>query len=155
MSLHALSQVTSDLLGCMKIKRKVITEKNKIQFHTLREKRVPKQCPWGAFATNSTLFSEGFSTFFCVKTAPLCRWGAKTVLLGALNYGQPNSTPIGLLFWHPFFSECILWETEKSKWRQNQVEPFPCPQDGPLSGTVEPFFKITPLFFSVSDEYLR
>ncbi len=25
----------------------------------LTEKRVPKQCPWGAIATNSTLFSEG------------------------------------------------------------------------------------------------
>ncbi len=29
----------------------------------LRKKRVPKQCPWGTIATNSTLFLEGHSFF--------------------------------------------------------------------------------------------
>ena len=31
--------------------------------HTLREKRVPKRCPWGTIATNGTLFSQGHSFF--------------------------------------------------------------------------------------------
>ncbi len=30
---------------------------------TLREKRVPKRCPWGTIATNGTLFSKGHSVF--------------------------------------------------------------------------------------------
>ena len=37
------------------------------------------------FRVRGTVFN-----LFCVKTAPLCRWGAKTVPLGAPNYGQPN-----------------------------------------------------------------
>ena len=41
-------------------------------------------------------------TIFLVKTAPLCRWGAKTVPQGAPNYGQPNSTPRGAVL-SPFF----------------------------------------------------
>ncbi len=51
-----------------------------------------------------TLQSQGycFQPFFCVKTAPLCRLGAKTVPLGAPNYGQPNSTPRGAVS-APFF----------------------------------------------------
>ena len=30
---------------------------------TLRGKRVPKRCPWGTIASNSTLFSKGHSFF--------------------------------------------------------------------------------------------
>ncbi len=66
---------------------------------TLTEKRVPKQYPWGAIAINSTPFSE--RCFFSL-TAPLCRWGAKTVPLGSPNYGQPNSIPRGAVS-APFF----------------------------------------------------
>ncbi len=90
---------------------------------TLTEKKVPKQYPWGAISTISTLFFWGvlFSliimfvrkkTPLCigVKTAPLCRWGAKTVPLGAPNYGQPNSTPRSAVS-APFFSECIIWNS--------------------------------------------
>ena len=56
-------------------------------------KEAPKQFPFGKVPTT--------------KKAPLCRWGAKTVLLGAPNYGQPNSTPRGAVS-APFFSECGL-----------------------------------------------
>ncbi len=42
---------------------------------TLREKRVPKRCPWGTIASNSTLFSNGHSFFLnnhvCGKRVPL------------------------------------------------------------------------------------
>ena len=37
-----------------------------------------------------------------LQKAPLCRWGAKTVPLGAPNYGQPNSTLRGAVS-APFF----------------------------------------------------
>ncbi len=40
-----------------------------------------------------------------LQTAPFFQRGAKTVLLGAPNYGQPNSTPRGAVS-APFFSEC-------------------------------------------------
>ncbi len=53
-----------------------------------------------------TCQSQGYCfQLFCVKTAPLCQWGAKTVPLLAPNYGQPNSTPTGCCFGILFLSE--------------------------------------------------
>ena len=37
--------------------------KNQIYPSALREKRVPKRCPWGTIASNGTLFSKGHSFF--------------------------------------------------------------------------------------------
>ncbi len=62
---------------------------------TLTEKRVPKQYPWGAIATNCTLFSEG--CFF-----PL-------ILMFVRKKSQiadSQIAPLGVLFCHCFLSEC-------------------------------------------------
>ncbi len=44
---------------------------------------------------------------YCYKQHPFFQRGAKRVLLGAPNYGQPNSTTRGAVS-APFFSECRL-----------------------------------------------
>ena len=76
--------------------------------HTLREKRVPKQCPWGTIATNVTLLVKGHSFFLnnhVYKTVPLGHGGTEIVPLRVPNYGQSNSAPRGTVL-VPFFSEC-------------------------------------------------
>ena len=35
--------------------------KGVVRHPTLREKRVPKRCPWGTIATNGTIFLKGHS----------------------------------------------------------------------------------------------
>ncbi len=66
-----------------------------------QKRRVPKQCPWGATATNSTLFSEGCSFFLnnhvCLKK------GTEIAPQGAPIYGQQNSTPRGTVLAPLFF----------------------------------------------------
>ncbi len=44
--------------------------------------------------------------YYCHKWYPFFN-RAKTVTLGAPNYGQPNSTPRGAVS-APFFSECMI-----------------------------------------------
>ena len=48
-----------------------------LQARHTQKKRVPKQCPWGAIATNSTLFLEGcffsFIIMFVGKTPTALR----------------------------------------------------------------------------------
>ncbi len=63
---------------------------------------VPKQCPWGAIVTNSTLFSRVVLYFLDTKTVPHNKKGTEIAPLGAPNYGQPNSTPRGAVL-APFF----------------------------------------------------
>ena len=48
-------------------------------------------------------FAKKVTCLQTVLTAPLCRWGAKTVPLGAPNYGQPNSSPGGAVSAPLFF----------------------------------------------------
>ena len=75
---------------------------------TLREKRVPKWCPWGTIATNGTLFSKGHSFFLnnhVYETVPLGHWGTEIVLLRVPYYGQSNSVPMGTILVPFFLSE--------------------------------------------------
>ncbi len=57
---------------------------------SLRDKRVPKSCPWGTIAKNGTLFSKG------------------TIPLRVPYYGQSNSAPRGTLL-VPFFLSVLLF----------------------------------------------
>ena len=68
--------------------------------HSLREKRVPKRCPWGTIAPNGTLFSN-----YVYETVPLAHWGTEIAPLRVLYYGQPNSAPSGSVS-VSFFSKC-------------------------------------------------
>ena len=61
--------------------------------HTLREKRVPKRCPWGTIATNGTLFSKGHS-FFLNNHVYEKR---EIVPLRVPYYGQSNSASRGTI----------------------------------------------------------
>ena len=64
-----------------------------LQHYTLREKRVPKRCPWGTIATNGTFFSKGNSAPFNLSHLREVR---------VLYYGQSNSAPRGTVL-VPFF----------------------------------------------------
>ncbi len=74
----------------------------------LREKRVPKQCPWGTIATNGTLFSKGHQKESKYETVPLGHWGTEIVPLRVPYYGQSNSAPRGTISGPLFLSVGIL-----------------------------------------------
>ncbi len=78
-----------------------------------QKKGVPKQCPWGAIATNSALFRGvlfSLNNHVCQnsKTAPLHWWGNKKGTEIALLGGAKLRTAPRVLFWHPFFKNPSL-----------------------------------------------
>ncbi len=101
-SLYNSYKLTCPLFNIFRVIGHAICVKTKNDLKpALTEKRVPKQYPWGAIATNSTLFFQ--------RGAFFPYWGTKTVPLAAPNYGQQNSTPRGAVS-APFFSEWVsIW----------------------------------------------
>ncbi len=85
----------------------------------LREKRVPKLCPWDTIATNSTLFPKGssgvrgFITLHFHVSYPLCHWGIEIVPLRVPYYGQSNSATRGTVL-VPFFLSVLFHFADKS-----------------------------------------
>ena len=60
--------------------------------YSLRKKRVPKQCPWGTIATNSTLFLEGHFFSLIIMFTVLVPQGIRGTIFNL--FLCENSTPV-------------------------------------------------------------